>query len=94
MTLWITSISSGCRRGKKGAEELNYLCQSSLSVRGIHLSYHSTFLGLMIRHYLELGRRRKTEVIWLLGRKKKKKLYYQAQLTKTISEEYLPEPGK
>lgn len=69
------------QKEKKGAEELNYLCQSSLSVTGIHLSYHSTFLGLMIRHYLELGRR-KTEVIWLLERKKKK-MYYPAQLTNT-----------
>lgn len=70
MTLWVTSISSSYRREKK-CRELNYLCQSSLSVRGIHLSYHSTFLGLMIRHYLELGRRRKTKVVWLLVGKKK-----------------------
>lgn len=62
--------SPAVKEEKEGTEELNYLCQSSLSVTGLHLSYYSAFLGLMIRHYLELGIRRKAEVIWLFGKKK------------------------
>lgn len=64
--------SPAVQEEKEGTEKLNYLCQSSFPVPVLHLSYHGAVLGLMIRRYLEVGkRRREAEAIWCLDEERR-----------------------